>query len=63
MDFAPTSKDHLSGRYSFQRVVTFQQAAFGSFLVALREEGFEGTGNQKSYSYGVTTINVFSATS
>jgi hypothetical protein len=62
MDFAPTSKDHLSGRYSFQRVVTFQQAAFGSFLGGPQGGGFEGTGNQKSYSTGVNYDHVFSAT-
>ena len=62
IDFAPTSQDHLSGRYSFQRVVTFQQAAFGSFLGGPQGGGFEGTGNQKSYSYGANYDHVFSST-
>ena len=62
IDFAATAKDRLSGRYSFQRVVTFQQAAFGSFLGGPQGGGFEGTGNQKSYSYGVNYDHVFSST-
>ncbi len=62
IDFAPTSKDRLSGRYSFQRVVTFQQADFGSFLGGPQGGGFEGTGKQRSYSTGVNYDHVFSAT-
>ena len=62
MDYALTEKDHLSGRYSFQRVVTFQQAAFGAFFGGPQGGGFEGTGNQKSYSTGVNYNHVFTPT-
>jgi len=61
-DFKLTEKNHISGRYSFQRVITFQQAAFGNFLGGPAGGGFEGTGNQKSYSTGVNFDHVFSPT-
>ncbi|WP_348261867.1 carboxypeptidase regulatory-like domain-containing protein [Telmatobacter sp. DSM 110680] len=61
-DFKLTEKNHISGRYSFQRVITFQQAAFGKFLGGPAGGGFEGTGNQKSYSTGVNFDHVFSPT-
>ena len=61
-DFALNEKNHVSGRYSFQRVITFQQAAFGNFLGGPAGGGFEGTGNQKSYSTGVNYNHVFSPT-
>jgi hypothetical protein len=59
-DYTLTEKNHISGRYSFQRVLTFQQAAFGSFLGGPAGGGFEGTGNQKSYSTGINYDHVFS---
>jgi Carboxypeptidase regulatory-like domain len=59
-DWSPTEKNHLSGRYSWQRAVTFQQAAFGSFYGGPQGGGFEGTGNQTSYSTGVNYNHVFS---
>jgi len=62
IDDALTEKDHLSGRFSFQRVITFQQAAFGAFFGGPQGGGFEGTGNQKSYSTGVNYNHVFSPT-
>jgi hypothetical protein len=62
MDYALTEKNHISGRYSFQKVVTFQQAAFGAFLGGPQGSGFEGTGNQKSYSTGINYDHVFSPT-
>lgn len=61
-DYALNEKNHLSGRYSYQRVVTFQQAAFGAFLGGPQGGGFEGTGNQKSYSTGLNFDHVFSPT-
>jgi hypothetical protein len=61
-DYSPTEKNHISGRYSYQKVVTFQQAAFGAFLGGPQGGGFEGTGNQKSYSTGVNYDHVFSPT-
>ena len=62
VDYSLGEKNHISGRYSFQRVVTFQQAAFGSFLGGPQGGGFEGTGNQKSYSTGINYDHVFSPT-
>jgi len=32
IDFVLNERNHISGRYSFQRVVTFQAPAFGAFL-------------------------------
>jgi len=62
IDYAINEKNHLSGRYSYQRVVTFQEAAFGSFLGGPVGGGFEGTGNQSSYSTGGNYDHVFSPT-
>jgi hypothetical protein len=62
IDYALTERDHFSGRFSFQKVLTFQQAAFGAFYGGPQGGGFEGTGNQKSYSTGVNFNHVFSAT-
>jgi Carboxypeptidase regulatory-like domain len=62
VDFAMNEKNHLSGRYSFQRVLTFQAPAFGSFLGGPAGGGFEGTGDQKSYSTGLNYDRVFSPT-
>ena len=62
VDFTPNQKDHFSGRYSFQRVVTFQAAAFGAFLGGPQGGGFEGTGTQNSYSTGANYDHVFSPT-
>ncbi|HWG19099.1 MAG TPA: carboxypeptidase regulatory-like domain-containing protein [Terracidiphilus sp.] len=59
-DYSPTERNHIGVRYSFQRVVSFQQAAFGSFLGGPAAGAFEGTGNQKSYSTGVNYDHVFS---
>jgi len=61
-DFTPSERNHLSGRYSYQKVVTFQAAAFGPFLGGPQGGGFQGTGNQKSYSAGVNWNHVFSPT-
>jgi hypothetical protein len=61
-DYALDEKNHVSARYSYQKVVTFQQAAFGASLGGPQGGGFEGTGNQKSYSTGVNYDHVFSPT-
>jgi hypothetical protein len=62
IDFAMNEKNHLSGRYSWQRVNTFQAPAFGSFLGGPQGGGFQGTGTQTSYSTGVNYDHVFSPT-
>ena len=59
-DFALTENDHFSGRYSWQRAVTFQEAAFGPFLGGPQGGGFQGTGRQTAYSTGVNYNHVFS---
>jgi Carboxypeptidase regulatory-like domain len=59
-DFALTEKNHFSARYSWQRAVTFQEAAFGSFLGGPAGGGFQGTGTQTAYSTGVNYDRVFS---
>jgi hypothetical protein len=61
-DYSLTEKNHISFRYSYQKAVTFQQAAFGSFLGGPQGGGFEGTGNQISYSTGINYDHVFSPT-
>ena len=62
MDYALNERNHFSGRYSFQRVITFQAPAFGAFLGGPAGGGFEGTGDQRSYSTGVNYEHVFSPT-
>ncbi len=61
-DWSPSEKNHLSGRYSWQRAVTFQEAAFGAFYGGPQGGGFEGTGNQTAYSTGANYNHVFSPT-
>jgi hypothetical protein len=62
IDYALNEKNHVSGRFSFQHAVTFQQAAFGGFYGGPAGGGFEGTGDQKAYSTGVNYDHVFSPT-
>ncbi len=59
-DYSLTEKNHITGRYSYQKAVTFQQAAFGGFLGGPQGGGFEGTGNQISFSTGINYDHVFS---
>ncbi len=62
VDYALNEQNHLSGRYSWQRVLTTQAPAFGSFLGGPAGGGFQGTGNQHAYSLGVNYDHVFSPT-
>jgi hypothetical protein len=62
IDFTLNDKNHISGRYSWQRVNTFQAPAFGSFLGGPQGGGFQGTGLQTAYSTGVNYDHVFSPT-
>ena len=59
-DWAITERDHLNGRYSYQKAKTFQEAAFGEFYGGPQGGGFQGTGNQTSYSTGGNYNHVFS---
>jgi hypothetical protein len=62
VDWAINEGNHLSGRFSFQRVNTFQAPAFGSFLGGPAGGGFQGTGVQTSYSTGANYDHIFSPT-
>ena len=61
-DYSINENNHLSGRFSYQRVKTFQAPAFGSFLGGPAGGGFQGNGNQTAYSTGVNYNHVFSPT-
>jgi hypothetical protein len=60
IDFTPTEKNHLSGRYSFQNNATYQAPAFGNFLGGPQGGGFEANGSQNTYSTGGNWDHVFS---
>ncbi len=62
IDYALHERDHISGRYSYQRVLTFQAPAFGSFFGGPAGGGFEATGTQNSYSTGINYDHIFSPT-
>jgi hypothetical protein len=62
IDFTLNEKNHVSGRYSWQRVNTFQAPAFGSFLGGPQGGGFQGHGTQTSYSTGANYDHIFSPT-
>lgn len=62
LDYTLNQRNHLSGRYSFQRVDTFQAPAFGSFAGGPAGGGFQGKGTQNAYSSGVNYDHVFSPT-
>ena len=62
IDYALNERNHLSGRYSWQRVLTFQAPAFGPFAGGPAGGGFQGTGNQRAYSTGLNYDHVFSPT-
>ncbi|HEX3968680.1 MAG TPA: carboxypeptidase regulatory-like domain-containing protein [Edaphobacter sp.] len=60
VDWAVNDRNHLSGRFSYQKVNTFQAPAFGSFLGGPAGGGFQGTGVQTSYSTGANYDHIFS---
>ncbi|WP_348266112.1 TonB-dependent receptor [Edaphobacter paludis] len=60
LDYTLNERNHLSGRYSFQHVPTFQAPAFGSFAGGPAGGGFQGTGLQNAYSSGLNYDHVFS---
>ena len=62
IDYTLNEKNHVSGRFSWQRVNTFQAPAFGPFLGGPFGGGFQGTGAQTSYSTGVNYDHSFSST-
>lgn len=62
IDYTLNERNHVSGRFSWQRVNTFQAPAFGAFLGGPAGGGFQGNGTQTSYSTGVNYDHVFSPT-
>jgi hypothetical protein len=61
-DYTITQKDHLSGRFSHQKINTYQAPLFGAFLGGPANSAFEGTGVAASYSTGFNYDHVFSPT-
>lgn len=61
-DYNISSRDHLSGRMSWQHINTFQAPAFGSFLGGPAGGGFEATGIATAYSTGANYDHTFSPT-
>jgi hypothetical protein len=60
-DYAITSKDHLTGRFSHQKTTTFQAPVFGAFLGGpAGGGGFEATGTATAYSTGFNYDHIFS---
>lgn len=63
IDYTMNDRNHVSGRFSWQRVNTTQAPAFGAFLGGpAGGGGFQGTGTQTSYSTGVNYDHMFSPT-
>ena len=63
IDYTPREKDHISYRYSYQKAVPYQAAAWGAFLggpAPTSNGGFEGNGLYKAYSTGINADHVFS---
>jgi hypothetical protein len=61
-DYNISGKDHLSVRYSYQHINTFQAPLFGSFLGGPAGGGFEATGIATAYSTGANYEHTFSNT-
>lgn len=62
IDYQLTPSDHLSGRYSYQRVNIFQAPVFGSKGGGPAQGAFQGTGIQNAYSTGLNYDRAFSPT-
>ncbi|WP_158750067.1 TonB-dependent receptor [Acidobacterium sp. S8] len=62
IDWQITEKDHLSGRYSYQKVNTFQAPVFGSMGGGPAQGAFQGTGLQNAFSTGLNYDRAFSPT-
>jgi hypothetical protein len=59
VDYTISDKDHLSGRFSFQKPVVYQAPIFGN-AGGDANGAFEGTGVQKTYSSGINWTHIFS---
>ena len=65
IDYTMNEKNHVSGRYSYEKSIPYQASAWGAFLggpAPTSNGGFEGTGNQAAYSTGLNIDHVFSPT-
>jgi hypothetical protein len=58
VDYTISEKDHLSGRFSFQRPLVYQAPIFGT-AGGDANGAFQGTGIQKTYSSGINWTHVF----
>ncbi len=61
VDYTISDKDHLSGRFSFQRPVVYQAPIFGP-AGGDANGAFQGTGVQKTYSSGINWTHIFTPT-
>ncbi len=61
IDHNQTEKDHLSGRFSFQKPTTTDPPAFGLAGGPIGG-GFQGTSTQKTYSAAINYNHIFSPT-
>jgi len=62
VDWQITEKDHLSGRYSYQKVNIFQAPVFGPVGGGPAAGGFQGKGTQNAFSTGLNYDRAFSST-
>ena len=62
IDWQLTEKDHLSGRFSDQKINTFQAPVFGSKGGGPAQGNFEGIGTNNSFSTGLNYDHIFSPT-
>lgn len=60
VDYTPSERNHLSGRYSYQHTDIYQAPAFGNFWGGPMGSGFEASGTQNTYSAGLNYDHVFS---
>lgn len=62
VDWVLDQKNNFNYRFGHQTVVSFQAPMFGAFLGGPAQGGFQGAGNQASYSTGGTYNHIFSPT-
>lgn len=62
VDYALTSRDRLSARFSYQQVGVSQAPAFGAFLGGPAQGAFEANGTVGSYSTGLSYNHTFTST-
>lgn len=60
IDYTPSERNHISGRFSYQNNAIYQAPAFGSYFGGPQGSGFEARGTQNTYSTGGNWDHVFS---